>query len=126
MRKLFLDDTRQPPDPSWEVVRTYSGFCDYIDRNGVPDVISFDHDLADEHYATVSWQCEPLVDVIDYTTFKEKTGYECAKWLIARGTLPKQYFVHSLNPVGAQNIRFIMEAAYKRYAEKLAQAEGAD
>lgn len=113
MKKLFLDDVRNPPDSTWDVVRSYDAFVDYIEKNGVPDMISFDHDLADEHYATVSWQCEPLVDVIDYTTFKEKTGYECAKWLIARGTLPKEYTVHSLNPVGAQNIRFIMNAAYK-------------
>jgi len=63
MRKLFLDDIRSPKDaiglvPShmnqfywsndWDVVRSHDEFVDFIEKNGVPDFVSFDHDLADE------------------------------------------------------------------------------
>ena len=41
-------------------------------------------------------------------TIKEKTGYDCAKWLVEYCldndlSLPK-YQVHSMNPVGKKNI----------------------
>ena len=62
-RYLFLDDVRQVMDTfhytkhpvytedNWDVVRNYNEFCNYIQDNGVPALISFDHDLADEHYS---------------------------------------------------------------------------
>ena len=65
MKKLFLDDIRMPKDaiglvPSnlnqfywqndWVVVRDFHQFCNYMQKFGVPDFISFDHDLADDHY----------------------------------------------------------------------------
>ena len=64
MNKLFLDDIRVPKDaiglvPSnmnqfywennWVVVKNYDEFRNYIEKNGLPDFISFDHDLADFH-----------------------------------------------------------------------------
>lgn len=63
--KLFLDDIRIPKDainliPSsfnkfywendWDVVKNYNEFVQYIEVNGVPEFVSFDHDLADFHY----------------------------------------------------------------------------
>ena len=45
MVKLFLDDIRKPPDVDWFIVRNYNQFIDWIDKNGLPDIISFDHDL---------------------------------------------------------------------------------
>jgi NAD+-processing family protein with receiver domain len=98
MRKLFLDDFRDPPDIAWDVVRGYQEFVDYIEQNGVPDLISFDHDLgsfADNNYS-------------------EKTGLDCARFLIERGTLPKKWYVHSTNLVGAKNIRVELIAASRR------------
>ena len=119
MRKLFLDDTRNPPDFTWDVVRSFPQFVAYINLHGVPDVISFDHDLGDEHYNV--WEDTPQVIIhsdkeieYHYGKFAEKTGYDCAKWLIENKHLPHTCIVHSMNPVGKKNIEFLLENAYKR------------
>jgi hypothetical protein len=91
----------------------------YHKLHGVPDVISFDHDLGDEHYA----ECENTPGILDtaeseiekhYSKFTEKTGYDCTKWLIEHKHLPQTCIVHSMNPVGKKNIEFILNGAYKR------------
>lgn len=131
---LFLDDYRSPSDcvgyvhrmgirpdlyttNTFIVVTNFNDFCYKIIKDGLPDMISFDHDLADEHYtpeeywddfeASEKYQKEVEVN------YKEKTGYDCAKWLIEYCTnnnlkLPK-YYVHSMNPVGARNIKNLLE-----------------
>lgn len=106
--KLFLDDMRVPSDVTWVslptlnrkdwvIVRNYDDFVSCIESRGLPSFITFDHDLADEHYHTG-----------DQSTYVEKTGYDCAKWLVDycmthNYEIPK-FQVHSLNPVGAKNI----------------------
>jgi len=89
--KLFLDDIRNPenvtwiklPSGHWEIVRNYTEFCDHITKNGMPTFISFDHDLADEHYRQSMYNPDKHYSNY-YTdgTFKEKTGFHCAQWLI--------------------------------------------
>lgn len=127
MRRLFLDDVRIPTDcvsytynkiynEEWDIVRTYDEFVDYIKTNGVPDEISFDHDLADEHYDPSMYESTERYGE-KYKTFKEKTGYDCAKWLSEYCItnvipMPKCY-VHSMNPVGRDNIRGVLESAVK-------------
>jgi hypothetical protein len=98
MRKLFLDDVRTPPDSTWDVVRSFDAFVNYVSEHGVPDVVSFDHDLADAHYAALT------DEAIAAATFTEKTGYDAAKWLADRGDFPKRVIVHSWNPAGARRI----------------------
>jgi hypothetical protein len=101
MRKLFLDDQRPAP-LGWELVRSYTEFVDSITKLGVPDVIAFDHDLGFEHYPLME---QNPGDKIPYDSYKEKTGYHCAKWLVEQGSaLPRVVVVHSFNTVGAQNI----------------------
>jgi hypothetical protein len=98
--KLYLDDSRECPI-GWVCVKNYDEFVSYIKLNGVPDVISFDHDLAMEHYPfydTASKNC------IDYDKYKEKTGYDCAKYLVENDLPIKFWAVHSMNPIGSQNI----------------------
>lgn len=104
--KLFLDDIRLPkhvkwlelPLGPWVIVRNYNEFVGYISKNGLPDYISFDHDLADEHY----------IPEVKESTYKEKTGYDCAKWLVEycmeKGLTFPEYAVHSMNRVGKENI----------------------
>ena len=117
MKKLFLDDIRIPKDcanglvPShlnkfywesdWFIVRSHNDFVDWIIKNGLPDFISLDHDLADVHY-TMDFS----KDLGNQGT--EKTGYDSAKWLGEfcmdnKLKLPN-FIVHSQNPVGKLNI----------------------
>ena len=114
---LFLDDEREPEQVDWVVmpktwhtivVRNFDTFRAYIHNNPMPDWISFDHDLAPAHY-------EAMMTNGDYR--REKTGLDCAKWLADychRHDEPfPQYSVHSLNPVGRQNIERFIQCAKK-------------
>ena len=115
---LFLDDERNPnkflnDTRTWVIVRNHKQFVETITKNGLPQFISFDHDLADEHYT----------QTVDYKKFKEKTGYECARWLIEycmsqNKPLPN-WQVHSMNPVGRINIQMILEAQRNREIDEL-------
>lgn len=108
--KLFLDDERYPAtnDEDWRIVRNYHDAVWYIRTYGIPYHISFDHDLSYEHY---------LHDWNDlHSKPKEFTGYDFAKWfcdyvLENDLDLPEGfcYYVHSMNPIGAENIRTYME-----------------
>ncbi len=95
----------------WDIVRNYDEFINYILKNGLPSVISFDHDLADEHYVPSEyWDNYDLSkEFQESQSYREKTGNDCAKWLLEYCyendlKLP-QCMVHSANPVGADNIR---------------------
>lgn len=122
--KLFLDDIRSPQDvlnyinnkiykkTDWIVVRSYNTFVYIINQKGLPDVVSFDHDLADIHYRHQS--------DIPYEDMEEKTGYHCAKWMINycldnNLNLPKKILIHSMNIVGSQNIISLFETFNKIY-----------
>lgn len=65
--KLYLDDVRPTP-PDYERVYDYNGFVGFITANGIPDFISFDHDLG-----------------------PGKTGHDCAKFLVI---CSRQYHQH--------------------------------
>ncbi len=90
---------------SWDIVRSYADFTKYILTNGLPTAISFDHDLSWEHYPQGELS---LTTPINYDKFTEKTGYDCAKWLVnycVTNNLPlPDFYVHSFNPVGRMNI----------------------
>jgi hypothetical protein len=86
MVKLYLDDIRNPQSPGWSIVRSYEEFCSFITEFGVPELISFDHDLGDG----------------------VPTGMDCAKWLVENEYPVKQINVHSANPVGRANIEGLL------------------
>ena len=116
MYKLFLDDERLPknvtwiemPLGPWIISRNHDDFVKYIMKNGLPSFVSFDHDLGREHY---------VVGAPKYNEYKEKTGYDCAKWLVEycmNNNLEfPEYQVHSMNPIGSTNIRSYIES-YKK------------
>lgn len=109
---LYLDDIRIPQRiphgfDEWIIVRNYDQFVDYINNNGIPDLISFDHDLADEHYNPSMYLGIEKYNEIS-RNFTEKTGFDCAKWLVEycmdNNIKMCQFTVHSANPAGAENI----------------------
>jgi len=115
---LFLDDIRVPtdvkwvklPKVKWEIVRNFDQFVEKIEKDGLPEIIAFDHDLAFDHYNIDNGSFFPPSHI-------EPTGYDCAKWLIQycsdRQLSPPIYYVHSMNEIGKQNIISYIES-YKR------------
>ncbi len=132
MRKLlWLDDIRNPflneegkvpTDKNGEYyninwVLNYEQFVKWIELFGLPDAISFDHDLADEHYTPKyfwdNYEESKKFQEWRSQSYQEKTGMDCAKWLVDycmdnEKKLPK-IFVHSANPVGADNIKGLLD-----------------
>lgn len=93
---LFLDDERMPPSEMENVtiVRDFWEFKRVIVALGIPSYVSFDHDLGSMDF----------------------NGKDCAEFLIMRMIMERpsnmedfQYYVHSQNPVGAENIRRFMD-----------------
>ena len=126
--KIFIDDIRNPENcisymysrigalnpiylEEWKIVRNYNEFVKHIKENGLPTHISFDHDLADEHYdASMYDGLERYNEHLN--TCVEKTGADCAKWLVE---YLNEYslklpicIVHSCNPIGSENIKNIL------------------
>lgn len=113
---LYLDDVRTPTETipgyyPWHVVRSYEEFKYFIIMSPMPDLISFDHDLAEEHTSDYfSQMLNQGYQHPNYESYKEKTGLDCARWLCEAYCYPtntplKQCSVHSHNPVGAKNIQ---------------------
>lgn len=121
---LLLDDIREIsdvrkyctlpniPDNEWILVRSYNEFVTTINKLGLSKFVSFDHDLSDCHYGHGL-----RGDAIPYDKYTEKTGYDCAKWLVEycmnKGVKHPPYMVHSMNPVGKQNIISYVESYNK-------------
>ncbi len=78
-------------------LKNYNEFVSYINDNGLPTAICFDHDLGEEN-----------------------TGYDCCKYLIeyalnnAIKNLPL-YNIQSANPVGKENIDKLIKNYNKIY-----------
>jgi len=131
---FFLDDIRDPKDAylhldnnegtisliehtaikqeDWVIMRTYDEFVKCIEYHGLPDVVSFDHDLAEEHIKYY-FKVTQGTGIIEYGNFTEKTGKHCAEYLVQEWksqSKPKQIktFVHSANRWGGQNIKDIL------------------
>lgn len=91
---LWLDDYRDPKKDQWLVfspittedlevywVKSYKEFIEWIENNGLPTAICFDHDLGGDIIREIADD--------NFKTFKttknlknEKTGYDAAKSLI--------------------------------------------
>lgn len=126
---LFLDDCRIPTDCAdymsgidvsiyknehWNIVRNYREFVEWIRTNGLPDLISFDHDLAIGHYHKNMQQGKLNYESADFENDDHKTGFHCAKFLVDycidnKKPLP-DFVVHSMNPVGKENIKGLLNS----------------
>ncbi|AUC15013.1 hypothetical protein BTO06_07620 [Tenacibaculum sp. SZ-18] len=100
-KKLFLDDLRTidmvydaSQEKEFDIVRTYEAFVSYVQKNGLPDFISFDNDLGLDKNGEVALD-----------------GYAAAKWLVYESDLDLrslQFKVHSANPVAAEQIKGLL------------------
>lgn len=112
---LFLDDIRFPDQVKYDygpyrnvvICRNMDDAVWAVEQYGLPTKISFDHDLADAHYIIGDG---------------EKTGYTFAKWFCDyvmdnNLDLPDEFsfHVHSMNIIGAENIRKYMENFLNHY-----------
>lgn len=132
---LYLDDVRNPADSfaggpylfpgnriyvdkQWTVVRNYNDFVAKIYSEGLPDTVSFDHDLADEHMQHYFTKVVTLGADPSKESFKEKTGYDAALFLLnyveQNNLLLPEYHIHSFNPAGAKAIKELL-SDYERY-----------
>lgn len=101
--KLYLDDLRTPIDTSFAIARSVIEAQLMISWYGMPEFISFDHDLGCDREGSL------LPD-----------GYDFAKWLVEKDMEESpfkfpdnfDFKVHSQNPVGAQNIRSLLDGYF--------------
>lgn len=86
--RLFLDDVREAPN-GFLVARDYNAAIRMLLGLNCPSAMSFDHDLGEgpSGYDVAWWMVEKDMD-------------EDGKWI------PRdfEYYVHSANPVGSENI----------------------
>ena len=123
--KIYLDDVRTPIEKDWIVVRNYEQFIDLVTNTGLDNiaVISLDHDLGETAMREYFNNVRPHY-TLDYSNIHEKTGMDCAKWLVdhyyekyhidddlisrntkrAMGILFPTVYTHSANPIGSANI----------------------
>lgn len=89
--KIFIDDERNPPSDDYVVVRSTNDAIEYIKNNGMPEFISFDHDLGGED-TTMIFLKRLMNEIWD-----GKSN-------------PPDYQIHSANPIGKLNIQSFMES----------------
>lgn len=124
MKRLFLDDWRIPRDcatymyyradcrifhEDWEIVRSYGQFIKWIEDNGVPDLVTFDYDLADVAELKESLPFEEWFNLDENRVY---TGLDCAKFLLSYCNKRKikfpEYVIHSANPDGSEEIKNLL------------------
>ena len=135
---LWIDDVRNPVERDWIVfspigrdvdvvwVKSYFEFTTWIEKNGLPDAICFDHDLGeDESIERVKRGLSKRQ--VRILKKEAKSGMDCAKWLVEycidnKLSLPK-YSIQSANPVGKENIDSLLKNFIKRNTQHGAQIQ---
>lgn len=126
--KVFLDDKRVPAEMAtfgkrhnsiyatdgWLTLTSYEMFEKYIRESVIPDIISFDHDLCDEHNRAIPKLDKMTnstllaIEMSVYDKFVFKCGYHAAKWLVTycvmNGYDLPLCFVHAANDNAVRNI----------------------
>jgi hypothetical protein len=125
--RLFLDDWRNPKDcaqymwqrrvdcrifhEEWDIVRSYGQFVNWIDKNGIPDVVSFDYDLDDVEELKEELPIEEWFNLDENRAYK---GTDCLRYLIKKCRdsnikLPN-CIIHSANPDGCDELKQLINA----------------
>jgi hypothetical protein len=127
---LWLDDIRDLSKPDWkeyivfspieqpfkiEWVKNYWEFVSWITVNGLPDGISFDHDLSD--FQAFKNGFPELMEDVPWPDH-EKTGLDCVNWLVGyckenKIALPP-FNCHSANAYG----KVLMNEQLNKYKDE--------
>lgn len=124
-RLLWLDDLRNPHEGSWIQkfapefnksdyiiwVLSFKEFTEWIEKNGLPEKICFDHDLGEDVAMTLVSQGINKKKAREVKKLA-KSGYDCAKWLVDycidnKKEIP-DWNIQSANPVGKENINGLL------------------
>jgi hypothetical protein len=132
-KALFLDDWRTPkqatlwstskkplievsniPNSTWNIVRSYDEFVEFIEKNGIPEVVSFDNDLVDLANDMLPTGEVYRMFAMDYwQNIHPKMGVHCAEYLVEKckelGQPIPKYYIHTANGKAAEIIKEIME-----------------
>jgi hypothetical protein len=104
-----LENMSGVSNDNWVVVRTYEDFVQTIEEKGIPNAVSFDHDLDEEHIRHY-YKVTESTGVIEYSNLKVKTGKHCAEYFVQKYKelqpphIPHVY-IHSANQWGVQEIK---------------------
>lgn len=106
--KKFYDDLMRQYDVEFIWVKNMYQFIEHIEKNGVPQFVSFDHDLNNRGGG------EGLSDEQKLNN----NGVNCAKWLVnyckrTGQPLPK-FYIHSANPKHGPEIAKVLTAENKK------------
>jgi len=132
---LWLDDLRNPHEGKWIEefapdylnsgsiiwVLNYEEFIEWIRKNGLPEMICFDHDLGEDvaiKLVSKGFNKKKAREVKKLA----KSGYDCAKWLvdycIDHDLQIPDWNIQSANPVGKENINGLLNNAKKHLTKK--------
>lgn len=110
--KLFIDDERYATSSDFIIKRTSKEAIQWMEENGCPDFISFDHDLGGDDTArkVVMWMIDKDLENPDFI----KENFD--------------FYVHSQNPIGAKWIKDTLEGYFsyknKTFDEKQEKDKG--
>ncbi len=111
MYKLYLDDERFPKTEGWIIVRSFNEFKKTILERGLPNKISFDHDLGRGGFI---WRILRFFKRIWNRNLSKfpPTGYDCVKWMVDEmyDLRPIEINVHSANGIGKENIEGLVKS----------------
>ncbi len=102
--KLYVDDIREPPDPTWTVVRTVGAAIKAIAYFGEHiKEISLDHDISHLMPNGDLCKCEE--------TFEAVAHYIALKWHKSTRSSARipLIIIHTSNPIGARSMRLILD-----------------
>lgn len=133
---LFLDDLRIPSqawlekpnkdssgikltvisgieEDKWVIVRTYDEFVATLEARGIPMVVSFDHDLHEEHIFHYFKNTQDT-GIVEYGNLQHKTGLACAQklidmWQKTDKSVKPTIYIHSANKYGKRNIQELLD-----------------
>ncbi len=112
--KVWLDDVRPMPEGFDIHAKTADEAINLL-ASGQVEMISFDHDLAPEHYAVALAEMDGF-DVGGAAGYPDpKTGYDVARWLelaVVKGRVKMpEWSIHTANPPGGDRIRAALQSA---------------